>query len=450
MESKSKKIIDFIKSLFLPRKMVKHMNMSFFLSLVILLIASCLNIVTSNIRAGEDAEKMIQFPSMYEELPEDFVLYSLTDKTKKMPALSVQAGSEGYTSLTTETNGVYQNLYTNSEGKSIDITVVVAKDVDVIKEDAPKHIDFFEIEGYFQQEKKENTEYVLYVLTHDRIYYLFNMDQINEEGKSTKAMSNALIFETNSNTGELKYYLPKDQTELSLNEYGDFDTTKWTRLVSATDELDFKATNEAYEQLKAESKIGDLEYGTYEKMISETKPVTRHLKEVDSALHPCVVQYFSLTNNGLNFSNLSKSVKAFQTEFKNALVVYEAGNLKTNALIFSAVINLFFPLFLSAITWLMSRSFYMNKFRQYYAICSLCFAMTTIIALIAGFFVNYLELMFPLLIIGSVYYIVATFRINTLQNDDENKDDNEDKDNKSNKKEPIRYAKISDDTTIIG
>ena len=76
--------------------------------------------------------------------------------------------------------------------------------------------------------------------------------------------------------------------------------------------------------------------------------------------------------------------------------------------------------------------------------------MTTIIALIAGFFVNYLELMFPLLIIGSVYYIVATFRINTLQNDDENKDDNEDKDNKSNKKEPIRYAKISDDTTIIG
>ena len=450
MESKSKKIIDFIKSLFLPRKMVKHMNMSFFLSLVILLIASCLNIVTSNIRAGKDAEKMIQFPSMHEELPEDFVLYSLTDKTKKMPALSVQAGSEGYTSLTTETNGVYQNLYTNSEGKSIDITVVVAKDVDVIKEDAPKHIDFFEIEGYFQQEKKENTEYVLYVLTHDRIYYLFNMDQINEEGKSTKAMSNALIFETNSNTGELKYYLPKDQTELSLNEYGDFDTTKWTRLVSATDELDFKATNEAYEQLKAESKIGDLEYGTYEKMISDTKPVTRHLKEVDSALHPCVVQYFSLTNNGLNFSNLSKSVKAFQTEFKNALVVYEAGNLKTNALIFSVVINLFFPLFLSAITWLMSRSFYMNKFRQYYAICSLCFAMTTIIALIAGFFVNYLELMFPLLIIGSVYYIVATFRINTLQNDDENKDDNKDKDNKSNKKEPIRYAKISDDTTIIG
>jgi hypothetical protein len=210
------------------------------------------------------------------------------------------------------------------------------------------------------------------------------------------------------------------------------------------------ATSEAFEQLKAENKIEGLDYSAYEKMVKNIKPVTRHLKEVDSALHPCVVQYFSLTNNGLNFSNLSKSVKTFQTEFKNALVIYEAGNLKTNALIFSAVINLFFPLFLSAITWLMSRSFYMNKFRQYYAICSLCFAMTTIIALIAGFFVNYLELMFPLLIIGSVYYIVATFRINTLQNDDENNDDKDNKDNKSNKKEPIRYAKISDDTTIIG
>ena len=89
----------------------------------------------------------------------------------------------------------------------------------------------------------------------------------------------------------------------------------------------------------------------------------------------------------------------------------------------------------------------MNKFRQYYAICAMCFGMTTIIALIAGFFVNYTEIAFALLVIASIYYIVATFRINTM--DDGNSKDDKDKNN-NNKKEPIKYSKISDDTSIIG
>ena len=447
MESKSKKILDFIKSLFLPRKMVKHMNMSFFLSLIILLVASCLNIVTSNIRAGQDAEAMIQFPTMFEEIPADFELHSLTDETKTIKPISVQQGSDGYTCLNTQEDGVFNGVYENEEGKKIDITVILAENVDIVAEDGKKYIDFFEIEGYFGQEKQENTEYVLYVLTHDRIYYLFNMDQIDENGESTKAMSNSLIFETYGDSGELKYYLPKDESELVINEYGNFDTTKWTETVESSTQLTFSATNEQYNKLKEENKLGNLTFEEYSQLVAKIVPARRHLRELNSALYPCVVQYFSLTNNGLDFSVLSKSVLEFQQGFKNALVVYEAGNLKTNALIFSAVINLFFPLLLSVITWIMSRSFYMNKFRQYYAICALCFSMTTIIALVAGFFVNYLEIMFPLLIIGSVYYIVATFRINTMQND--NNEDPKD-DNKTNKKEPIRYAKISDDTSIIG
>ena len=133
-------------------------------------------------------------------------------------------------------------------------------------------------------------------------------------------------------------------------------------------------------------------------------------------------------------------------ESRISVVVYNAGILKTTSLIVSAVITLFFPLLLSAVTWIMSRSFYMNKFRQYYAICAMCFAMTTIIALIAGFFVNYTDISFALLVIASIYYIVATFRINTI---DDGKD-KDDKNNSNNKKEPIKYSKISSDTSIIG
>ena len=38
MQENSKKIIEFIKSIFLPRKMAKHMNMPFLLALLILLV----------------------------------------------------------------------------------------------------------------------------------------------------------------------------------------------------------------------------------------------------------------------------------------------------------------------------------------------------------------------------------------------------------------------------
>ena len=73
--------------------------------------------------------------------------------------------------------------------------------------------------------------------------------------------------------------------------------------------------------------------------------------------------------------------------------------------------------------------------------------MTTIIALIAGFFVSYTEISFALLVIASIYYIIATFRINTM--DDENNKNDKEK-NTEKEKEPIKYSKISDDTSIIG
>ena len=78
MQENSKKIIEFIKSIFLPRKMAKHMNMPFLLALLILLVSSCLNIVTSNTRAGKDTEAALKFPALFEELPDDLVLTEMT------------------------------------------------------------------------------------------------------------------------------------------------------------------------------------------------------------------------------------------------------------------------------------------------------------------------------------------------------------------------------------
>ena len=182
-------------------------------------------------------------------------------------------------------------------------------------------------------------------------------------------------------------------------------------------------------------------------MVKEINPAYRHLKNLTNALYGGAITYNHLEANGIDFEIFNTSINSFQKDLKNAIVVYNAGLLKTTSLIVSVAITLLFPLLLSGITWIMSRSFYMNKFKQYYAICSMCFGMTTIIALIAGFFVNYTEISFALLVIASIYYIVATFRINTIE--DENNKDNKNK-NEQKEKEPIKYSKISDDTSIIG
>ena len=455
VQENSKKIFEFIKSLFLPRKMAKHMNMSFLLALLILLIASCLNIVTSNTRAGKDTERSLAFPTLFEELPDDLELKEMTTNepmtrfTIEDTAYKVEVEINGEIQtvdnppkyLKADNNGVYHGVYT-SNGKDIDVTVVVDDTLYSIYGTIanPSYIDFFDIEGYFQQDRKENTEYVLYVLTLENFFYLFDLDQM-KDGKSTKAPTNAAIFETND-SGELKYYLPKDETELAVNLYGDFDTSKWTRLATSTDEIDFAATEDYFNTLGLE-----ISFDQYRAMVGEINPAYRHLKNLTNALYGGAISYNLLESNGLEFEKFNTSINTFQKDLKNAIVVYNAGLLKTTSLIVSAVITLFFPLLLSAITWIMSRSFYMNKFRQYYAICAMCFGMTTIIALIAGFFVNYTEIAFALLVIASIYYIVATFRINTM--DDGNSKDDKDKNN-NNKKEPIKYSKISDDTSIIG
>ncbi len=455
VQENSKKIFEFIKSLFLPRKMAKHMNMRFIFALLILLVASCLNIVTSNTRAGKDTERSLKFPTLFEELPDDLELKELTTN-EPMTRLTIedtigkveinyngenQEVDSPAKYLKADKNGVYHGVYTTNE-KEIDVTVVVDDTLYSIYGtiDKPAYIEFFDIEGYFQQERRENTEYVLYVLTLENFYYLFDLDQI-KDGKSTKAPTNAVIFETNDQ-GELKYYLPASEKELAVNQYGDFDSSKWTRLATSEDVIDFAATEDNYNSLGL-----SISYDQYRAMVSEIKPAYRHLKNLTNALYGGAISYNILESNGLDFEKFNTSINAFQKDLKNAIVVYNAGLLKTTSLIVSFVITLFFPLLLSAITWIMSRSFYMNKFRQYYAICAMCFAMTTIIALIAGFFVNYTEIAFALLVIASIYYIVATFRINTIE---DNKDETKNDKNDSNVKEPIKYSKISDDTSIIG
>ena len=165
MEKNANKIFDFIKSLFLPRKMAKHMNMSFLLALVILLAASCLNIVTSNTRATKDVEEMLQFPNLYDSVPKDIEITNI-DTGEALPKISLETDDNHKVNLGDTTvdgpskylksnkNGVYHGLY-QSENGNVDVTVVI--DDNLLSGygniEKPLYVEFFDIEGYLQQDK---------------------------------------------------------------------------------------------------------------------------------------------------------------------------------------------------------------------------------------------------------------------------------------------------------
>lgn len=451
------KILDFLKSLFLPRKMARHMNMPFILSLLILMFASCLNIATSNIRASKDAENALNFPSLFNEINEGFKLSDATGNL--LPVISViNNTTDKFGKITlgeeekevawptyyfqADENGVYHNVYENN-GKYLDMTIVTCDDLFSAYGtiDTPLSIPHFDLEGYLKQKQNANTEYVLYVFTLDSIYFLFGLDQVSD-GKSTKAVSNNLLFEC-YDSGEFKYYLPKDESELVFNAYGNFDTTKWTNDAASDDQINFSATKEHYQSLVNEGLT--ISFEQYKQMVLAISPTNRHLKNLSNALYGGAYPYTYLISIGFDFEVINTSIPKFQSGFKDAVVEYNAGIQKTMSLLVSAFITLLFPLFLAFVTWIMSKSFYMNKFKQYYAIASLCFAMTTILALIGGFFVTYTDMAFPLLVIGAVYYIVATFRINTSEKNSDPNDNDQEK-----PKKPIKYSKISDDVSQIG
>ena len=100
-------------------------------------------------------------------------------------------------------------------------------------------------------------------------------------------------------------------------------------------------------------------------------------------------------------------------ELYEVMVIADAQIQKSMYGLIAMIVNVLVPLLWVLITWLMSRHFAMNKFREYYAICAITYLSTSVIGCILGFFIEFTKLMLIVLIIELIYYIFVTFRINT-------------------------------------
>lgn len=403
-----KKVIDFLASIVMPRKMYKYHDLKVIYSVLIFIVSIFVLLFSINISTKGFMEDLIGHPdfehyeySIVEEESDKFPKYQIaTSHSGNLYLDCEEAGKDGGTDTF---NGVYNATLKDAErDRTVLVTVVFYENLDLFSSTDNmiaegslkklKEVANFDLDGYVNQERKEKTSYVLYIFTTKSFYYLYDLGQEYRDGKWSVASNiRNTSFECNTD-GTYKYYLPKDETELVLNAYGKYDTSYWT-MESTQD-----ATASFNSEIKSETRLAD--------------NVRRALSSGEYVYGNLETTYINQDENAINFGSNSNLSNVLELNVK--LMAECDANIQKNMYSFFVVlINLVFPIVWVFITWLLSKKFVMSKFREYYAICSITYVTTSVIGFILGFFMSFDRLMLILLMIELIYYIFVTFRINT-------------------------------------
>lgn len=339
-----------------------------------------------------------------------------------------------YTNSYFATKGIYHAICQDKiKGENnitkLDLTIVIDVNMDI--DEDHKSFTYFDYEGYMKQERVEDTTYILCVYTSRRFFYAYDLCQKLSGGKYlSQDYSGTSIFEK-TNAGNYKLFLPASIDELAYNEYGELDTTLWTKEAKEDDRIDFEVTIPGINS-------------------EDIKPVDRHKKNLEDALYTNLsrsYQYNELQETRLitKSNYLKGSLNLYLQSVVESMIAVNASSYELIYGIMAFAIYILFPLVLVLIVWLMSRKLFMKKIRQYYAIGAICYVETGLIGFILGFFLPFDKFALYFMLFQAWYFIFVTFRINTdpQYNNDETNNDN----NASPKDEKLEFKKINDSNT---
>lgn len=319
-----------------------------------------------------------------------------------------------YTNAYFKKKGIYHKVVNDKDDKFVDLTVVIDPNLDVENDFT---FESFNFEGYTKQKRNDNTTYILCVFGAKRFFYLYDLGQKFENGiyKQLDYSTNS-IFELNGT--DKAYFLPNSADEIKYDEYGNFDTRLWSSKVGKDDQFD-KAKYLADSTLSERINKVDL---------SNITPVNRHLKNFHNAIytsHSRSYLYTDFLNSEFSVRHLYGEINILLQKIVDTMIAIDSSNYELIYAIMAFGIFVIFPLIMAAIIWLMSKKLVMRRYRQYYAIGSITYAMTGLISFIVGFFVPFDKLALILMFVQAWYFIFVTFRINTdpqYNTDDGNSD----------------------------
>lgn len=334
--------------------------------------------------------------------------------------------------------GIYHKVMDDENNKFVDLTVVIVPKLNLKSENKEDwRLTYFDYEGYSKQERQKDTIYILCVFTSERFFYVYDLAQKNESGVYKQLdYKNASIFETSSTINDKVYYLPNSADEIEYNEYGEFDTTKWTRKVGQDDKFNIEDFN-TNEELRSRINMGDL---------LTIKPANRHLPNFYEAVyttHSRSYSYNDFISDEFSIKLLYGNLNIFLQKAVDRMIAIDAANYELVYAMLAFGIFIIFPLILTLVVWLMSRKLVMKRYRQYYAIGSIAYAITGLVSFIVGFFVSFDRLALILMFIQSWYFIFVTFRINTDPAYNTPTDDSNTPNNNDNP-EPVKFKPVSE------
>lgn len=408
-----KKFKEIILSFILPRKMYKYHNLNILYSVVILIATALIILFSVNLSTERFVRNSMQSPNFERDN------YKLETSLDIPEYKIVQSNSGGYyldVLVATQNTDTYQNIFTTtlkSDKKEMEVTIIFDEKCDLFKQENPDtSIDsnLFDLGAYMTQYRGESRndidkEYLLFIFTNKSFYYLYNLGQVQDAyGDWKDSVNRANSSYEQSNVGDYKYFLPKNDTELVLDSYGNYDISKWT--VETTEGNTTVINGVTY---KAEKRI--------------SSNLRKAIYNGEYVYNNCDIEIMNKQENGANFDKNKDLINSINI-FVDLMVASDSSIQKSMYSIFAIVINVVISFAWVFITWLLSRKFVMNKFKEYYAICAISYVPVSVVACIFGFFVRFETLMLFLLVAELVFYIFVTFRINTydelLNQDDDN------------------------------
>ena len=410
-----KKFKESILSFILPRKMYKYHNLNILYSILILIVTALIVLFSVNLSTERFTRQSMQIPNFEKDN------YKVETKLELPEYKISQTNGGGYfldVLVGTENTDTYKNVFTTtlkSDKKEMELTIIFDEECDLFKSENPStSIDnnLFDLSAYMMQYRGESRndkdkEYLLFIFTKQSFYYLYNLGQIQDAyGDWKDSTDRANSSYEQSTLGEYKYYLPKDAEEASnIDLYGNYDISKWS--VETTEGNTTTIDGVTY---------------TAEKRISSN--LRKAVYNGEYVYNNCDVELMNQDKDGANFFKNTDMISAIN-QYIELMVSSDASIKKSMYSIFAIIINVIISFAWVFITWLLSRKFVMNKFKEYYAICAISYVPVSVVACILGFFIRFETLMLFLLVAELIFYIFVTFRINTF---DEllNKDDEDD------------------------
>ncbi len=385
------KFIDFLKSLFIPKKMEVHGNKKWYVSILLLLLSCVVLVASSVVPAINQKDSLIGAPEGLLNIDNTIIVNDISEISFNNNELS-------------NDNMVFNSSYNNGT-INYDITIITNKDITSDNESLSLVNSGFDLVNYLYSPKNDNTIYVLYFFTKDYLYINYNKDIASNISDTYSS----LMYEQDS-SGNIIYYLPSSIEEVS-------SYSSWSTVSNVDGEIE----------------INNVTY----------KALPKFKDSVSACLYGEAFDYESLFKNGLNKDNLSTNLYDFIETFYNVEATILITQVVVYSLFISLLLNFLFGIAMCLLSWIVSKNAKLNKVKQYLGIYSICFLEVAIIGMIIGFFIPYISVSSYYLIATVVWYFIVIYQIN--------KDDEKDKpslfNNKPTSKEKEEFFS---DTAVIG